>query len=211
MANHALPVADRYGRLAPLFPTLDRTGHRFWICLCDCGRYAYPTASSLASGKSRSCGCLRAERNAQGTLSHGMSNTREWLAWKEMRRRCLSPNRKCYANYGGRGITVCDRWAEFADFFADMGTCPPGGTLERDDVNGNYEPGNCRWIPKSEQALNTRRNLFVVIDGERMALSVACRRLGLRYGRVRDRISVLGWTPEQALSEPKKVNGVVYA
>jgi hypothetical protein len=92
-----------------------------------------------------------------------------------------------------------------------MGERPAGGTIERIDVNGNYEPGNCKWIPASEQPRNTRRTIVVQVSGESLCLSEACRRLNLSYSRVRDRMKLLGWSFNKAISEPKKVNGTIYA
>lgn len=92
-----------------------------------------------------------------------------------------------------------------------MGDRPEGMSIERDDVDGNYDQGNCRWIPLSEQGHNKRNSIFVTVDGERICLAVACRKLGISYNRTRDRIKTLGWSIEAALAEPKKINGETYA
>jgi hypothetical protein len=128
-----------------------------------------------------------------------------------MRKRCRNPKADSYKHYGGRGISVCAQWEDFATFLRDMGERPPGGTIERIEVNGNYEPGNCVWIQAAEQGNNTRRSIVVTLDGESICLKVACDRLGLRYSRVYDRIQVLGWSFEKAIAEPKKINETVYA
>jgi hypothetical protein len=150
-------------------------------------------------GKIISCGCAKLKMMRVANLQHGASNTREWLSWKEMRRRCFNPTRPAYPNYGGRGITVCERWSDFSLFLSDMGPCPDGLTLERRDNSKGYEADNCHWASRTEQNRNTRRCIYVVYQGKRLALSAACEMAGVRYSRVYDRIKVLGWPIERAL------------
>lgn len=130
---------------------------------------------------------------------HGMVESRTYQAWTSMKRRCLAPRSPNYQNYGGRGIKVCEQWMNFKGFYADMGDCPDGYSLERIDVNGNYEPSNCKWIPAREQHLNMRRSITVEIDGMRMGLKEACLKLGLNYRTVQSRINLLGRSKEEAL------------
>jgi hypothetical protein len=119
-----------------------------------------------------------------------------------MKARCTRTTHRYYADYGGRGITVCERWLDFAAFYEDMGQRPGSGfSLEREDVNGNYEPGNCRWATWRDQNKNRRDNRFVILDGERVHLAEAARRRGINYNTVRQRLH-RGWTMERALSEP---------
>lgn len=135
--------------------------------------------------------------------THGMTGEPEFNSWSHMIQRCTNPSNKSYANYGGRGITVCQRWREsFENFYADMGPKPsPSHSLERIDVNGNYEPVNCRWATAAEQASNTRRNRFVQIDSGRCTLSEAGRRVGVIRETVKSRIA-RGMCVEDALLKP---------
>lgn len=129
-----------------------------------------------------------------------------YRAWSTLRNRCYNPNNKSYRNYGGRGIKVCDRWmgpGAFLNFLADMGEKPSiNMTLDRIDNNGNYEPCNCRWATRVEQANNTRRNRIVMITGEPVSLKESCRLMGVNYGLFSNRINRSGWSEQEALAPP---------
>lgn len=132
-----------------------------------------------------------------------VSTTPEYGAWKRMRHRCENPDHPRYADWGGRGIRVCDRWQDFANFLADMGPRPPGMSLDRwPDNNGNYEPGNCRWATPVEQVRNRRNAIDVTMEGITMGLKDWCRSLELNYQTVFMRISRGRLTPIEALILP---------
>lgn len=123
--------------------------------------------------------------------------------WVQMRQRCENPNSPRYADYGGRGIGVCDRWSTFQSFVDDMGSRPsPLHTLERIENNGNYEPNNCRWATRQEQSQNKRNCIYVTLGESRLTLKAACRELSLPYKSIHRRMTVLGWDAERALNTP---------
>lgn len=141
-----------------------------WLCRCVCGTERELGSRLLLQPKtgSRSCGCARADtqRLRPSRLKHGLKGHRLYATWKTMRQRCKNPNSKKYPRYGGRGITVCERWDNFENFLEDMGpTWKEGLTIDRRDNDGNYEPGNCRWLTNIEQVNNTstvKRNLLII-------------------------------------------------
>lgn len=125
-----------------------------WVCRCECGSEREFDASNVRRGVVKGCGC----RIKTGHQSHGMRYTPEYRTWNMMTQRCRNPKNHAWKHYGGRGVTVCDEWASsFEAFYRDMGPRPPGTSIDRIDVNGNYEPGNCRWADAATQAKNQRR------------------------------------------------------
>jgi hypothetical protein len=151
-------TSERFGRwvVLALHPERSRVREARWACRCDCGGEGIVQGSHLRNGHSTSCSCLRKERLAKSNTKHGLSRSRAYQRWGAMKTRCFNPRYKDYSDYGGRGITVCERWLIFENFFADMGDPPPGMSLDRIDFNGNYESANCRWATVAEQLANRR-------------------------------------------------------
>lgn len=154
-------VGSRFGK----WTVVSRTRDSHVMCKCDCGTDREIHVSNLTSGRTESCGCNRKISVALASTRHGMYGTPTYSTWSSMMTRCTNQNCKSFPGYGGRGISVCESWKSFDNFFADMGEKPRKGmSIERINNNGNYEPGNCRWATGSEQARNTRRTKITPLD-----------------------------------------------
>jgi hypothetical protein len=170
-----------------------------WICRCECGKESLVFDSNLLRGHTTSCGC----RQTEIMISHGQSKTKEYRAWIAMRTRCYNTKTPYYKDYGGRGITVCERWNSFELFLADMGPRPSdGSSVERRNVNGNYEPSNCYWATDKTQARNRRGTIYVSVGGEDISLAEASEKSGINYRTAHHRIFRGGWSVADALSKP---------
>lgn len=151
-------TGQKFGRLTAIKPTEKRCGHCIgWECHCDCGNRCIVGSAMLRIGNTQSCGCLHKEGLAKRNTKHGMSRTKMYWTWGDMVSRCKNLQHHAYKNYGGRGISVCDRWLKFENFLKDMGEKPnPMLTLERINNDNNYEPKNCKWATRKEQRNNQR-------------------------------------------------------
>jgi len=155
-------VKANFGRLTVInrAKSSKRWQARYW-CECSCGEILIVLEYNLQSGNTKSCGCLHREATATRSFKHGQSQKGKgstYLSWYAMKQRCFNPKHDAYIHYGGRGISVCERWMLFENFLADMGEKPSVGmTIDRINVDGNYEPGNCRWATWSQQAYNKRK------------------------------------------------------
>lgn len=208
-------VGDRYGKLVVqelVGFQVSQSGKRkiIWRCACDCGGTTDVAGDNLQSGNTTSCWCTRRAQASLNRTTHGYAvgnGTREYGSWHAMRDRCLNEKSKDFPNYGGRGIRICSQWGSFETFLADMGRRPSQRhTLERENVNGDYKPGNVRWALPKEQARNRRYHQWVEFEGERLPLSVAAERAGLPEYVLRDRLK--RGTPLFAPYVPKRRQGL---
>lgn len=198
-----------FGRLTVISQVENKGKDVSWLCRCQCGSSIDVRGHALRTGNTSSCGCLHKEQlitrnkkaQSKGRTTHGMSQTRTFRIWADMRKRCENPRSTHYHNYGGRGITVCERWGRFEHFLEDMREAPEDRTLDRIDVNGNYEPGNCRWATIAQQARNKRTNRIISFNGRAMCLADWAQSLNMSICTLHTRLAD-GWTVEQALTIP---------
>lgn len=202
-ARLSIAAGTRFGRVVVLGEAEKRCGARYFDCRCDCGKRWQVRLSLLTQGATKSCGCLRRERFTERLEKHGHARTKLYGVWNNMRQRCTNPGHPSYVHYGGRGIAICDEWSQFLAFraWALASGYRRGLTIERDNVDDGYRPGNCRWIPQGEQSNNTRRSKRITFRGETRTLRDWAHHVGLMphalYSRLRK-----GWTVERALTEP---------
>lgn len=169
-----------------------------WLCQCDCGRSVLALGYQLRNGSQKSCGCLR-KTNAR---THGLSETVEYTSWRAMNERCSNPNNSHYSKYGGRGVTVCERWRSFENFLTDMGLRPLNHSLERKENDRNYEPSNCVWASPEQQSRNTSRSVKLTFNSETLCLKDWAKRLGITDGALTYRLK--HWSFEKAMTTLKQ-------
>lgn len=181
-------TGNTYGRLTVISRAgKDKHGNYLWNCKCSCksGKIITVRAASLKSGKTQSCGCLHKEKMLEAVTTHGKTHDKIYGVWKSINKRCNNPNCKDYPNYGGRGITVCERWLVFENFYEDVSKLPhfgeKGYSLDRINNDGDYEPSNVRWAMQKQQIRNTRVNHLVEYQGQEMTLGEAAEKIGINY------------------------------
>lgn len=177
-----------------------RCSDAYWICRCDCGAEHPVTGNRLRVGRSRSC--KSCSQQVHGHTRFGRKST-EFSVWSDMIRRCSDPKRKRYADYGGRGIVVCERWLSFENFLADMGPRPEGTSLDRLFNDHDYAPTNCRWRTRREQARNARSNRPLELNGITKILCVWAEELGVDPRTISKRLK-RGWSVARALTGPSR-------
>lgn len=207
-------TGKRFGRLVVLCRKGSQRGRVTWKCQCDCGNIAIVQGRHLVSGLTQSCGCLFRERASESNKKHGLSKSRIYGVLESMKTRCYNPDSKNYKHYGGRGIKICPEWLgdngsenfiKWAyengyDENAKHGKC----TIERIDVNGDYEPSNCRWASMKEQSYNKRNNVILEYKGERLTLKEASEKYGINPHLIYSRLNN-NWSVEDALQIPPRM------
>lgn len=192
----------QYGKLTAIKRVgTDKWGCSLWLCKCECGNEKIISYSHLKSGASQSCGCLCRERTKQANTKHLMVGTRLYRAWHHMKNRCTNPNVEGFENYGGRGIKVCEEWQDFNTFmeWALNNGYTDTLTIDRIDVNGNYEPSNCRWATVKEQGNNKRNNHLITYKGITKTISEWAEEKGIKYDTLYARLTRYHWDVATAL------------
>ena len=212
MAYNSIDLTGQiFGRLKVLKKHgINKRGETLWICECSCGELTKATTYQLRSGSKKSCGCLKNEMGKINFTKHGESHSRLHSLWTGVKSRCNNPNHKQYKDYGGRGIKVCEEWDKnfisFRDFMLSIGydeALPIGEqTIERINVNGNYEPSNCKLITKREQNFNKRCNHKVTYKGVTKTLVEFAEEYNLDVENLYNRINNYGYTIEEAIEKP---------
>lgn len=199
-------IGQKFNRLTILSQALPTPGNRGrrWVCECECGNKTIVRNDSLKNGRSKSCGCYSSEKSKERIIKintkHGMCNTVEYKTWAQILVRCNNKNSTSYEYYGGRGIKVCERWANsFENFYEDMGKRPEGMSIDRIDMNGDYCPENCRWASKQVQNSNTRKNKYIEYRGERKTLSEWARHYDIPVWKLSQRLLRDKLTFEEAI------------
>lgn len=217
LAQDPISPGDIFGRLTTIGGPIWRFKGDIprWVCKCECGTIKDIPRSQLLSGHINSCGCLKLDVAAallrRRAFKHGDTaggvTTCEFRSWASMMTRCMNPNYCKWDRYGGRGITVCERWRKYENFLADMGRRPAKYySLDRIDNDGNYEPSNCRWATPYQQVSNKSSNVNLELDGVSMNVAQWSRKTGISVQNIRYRLRA-GWPVREILTIPTMENG----
>jgi hypothetical protein len=192
----------KFGKLTVLYRVENRHGKTYWMCRCECDEVRAVQGAHLKSGHTSSCGCASPFRT-----THGGTYERLYSIWCAMKKRCHNPNASNFHNYGGRGISVCDEWrndyAAFREWALENGY-RVGLEIDRINVNGNYEPSNCRWVPRQVQAHNKTTSRVLEFNGRSQTMPEWADELGISVQTLASRLNKLGWPIERALSAPTR-------
>lgn len=199
-------TGQRFGRLVVLGKNGKQKDKTYWDCICDCGKITKVETSKLKSGHTKSCGCYMRERAKEANIKHGMFGTKLYNTYCRMKQRCYDKNYPKYKNYGFRGIGICEQWLGKDGFINFYNWAMDNGfnenlSIERIDVNGNYEPDNCKWITMAEQAKNKTTTIKVKYKNNFLTLIELCEKLNLNYKTIWSRIHN-GWDIDKAITQP---------
>ena len=186
------------------FSHKDKRGEAFWKCRCDCGKETVASGYKIRTGHTKSCGCEQEKHRKEGFhKSHGMSESKLYIVWLNMKHRCYYKKNSMYKNYGGRGITICNEWLSGFEPFRDWALSSgykEDLTIERINVNGNYEPDNCTWITEKEQHLNRTNSHYLTAHGKTQTIKEWADETGLKYETIERRVNQFGWSDEKAVT-----------
>lgn len=209
MANPINLTGIKFGNLTVLKLDENSTSkHRKWHCKCDCGNSTSVYATNLKSCATTSCGCKSSRHEhklKEINTKHGLSRSKIYHVYHSVKNRCFKKTNKHYKDYGARGIIMCDEWKTSFETFYNWATSngyKEGLTLERMDVNGNYDPENCTWITQSEQCNNKRTTLYATINGETKTLKEWSEISGITYNTLFFRKEKYKWSDERLLEKP---------
>lgn len=185
-----------------------KKGKSTWLCKCDCGNKIITQGGNLKNNNTKSCGCLKKENGykiGKSNIKHGLYRIPTYNSWISINQRCSNFNANNYKDYGGRGIAVCSRWTNkrdgFINFLEDMGRCPPGGSIDRINNNGNYCPENCKWSTTKEQSRNRRSSVILEHNNKKQCLQDWSIESGIKAETIQCRLK-RGWSIEKALTTP---------
>lgn len=180
----------------------NRHGKAQWLCQCSCGNRKEILAAKLLNGETKSCGCYKIVSAKKNFTKHGLAGTRVYSIWSNMLNRCTDQKNKSFYRYGGAGITLCERWRKFENFYADMGE-PPSAmhSIDRIDNTLGYAPDNCRWATYKEQSMNSRIPILLTLNGTTKNKSEWASHLGINISTLIERLQK--WSLEDALTTPK--------
>lgn len=210
--HHKDLTGQKFNMLKVISFAYIKDSHSFWNCVCDCGKETIVCGSRLTRGLTKSCGCLIKSTphiRSKESYKHTVEKDRLYSIFMEMKRRCYNKNCRSYKHYGARGITICNEWLENPQQFRDWAFAhgyQDHLSIDRIDVNGIYEPNNCRWVSSKEQANNRRSNLKITFNGKTMTAAEWCELKGWNRHVIPERLRK-GWSLEKTMTTPLRTRG----